>query len=47
MEEFSFEVIQSENENIMDDEELYFIAKTMYEKFKSYNIESLNHFFYN
>ena len=37
MEEFSFEVIQSENENIMDDEELYFIAKTMYEKFKLIN----------
>ena len=37
MEEFSFEVIQSENKNIMDDEELYFIAKTMYEKFKLIN----------
>lgn len=37
MEEFSFEVIQSENENVMDDEELYFIAKTMYEKFKFIN----------
>ena len=37
MEEFSFEVIKSENENIMDDEELYFIAKTMYEKFKLIN----------
>ena len=37
MEEFSFEVIQSENENIMDDEELYFIAKIMYEKFKLIN----------
>ena len=37
MEEFSFEVIQSENENIMDDEELFFIAKTMYEKFRLIN----------
>jgi hypothetical protein len=37
IEEFSFEVIQSENEKIMEDEELYFIAKTMYEKFKLIN----------
>ena len=37
MEEFSFEVLQNENENIMDDEELFFIAKTMYEKFRLIN----------
>ena len=37
MEKYSFEVIQSENEHIMEDEELYFIAKTMYEKFKLIN----------
>ena len=42
MEEFSFEPIRNENKNEIEEEEIYYVAKNMYDKFKLINKSEYN-----